>query len=97
MKIALTLFLGLLFAVVIVGVYVCGVAVGRRASFRAHLRDMGLTRDSAKLYRSAVKILYRLAQTVDLDGAMAGDCLSDETRQQVTNWVTTHRKEINKV
>jgi hypothetical protein len=61
------------------------------------LREAGLSKDMAKLYGRAAKLLNRLEQTTDLDGAYAGDVLSAETKRLVSEWIADYRSQINKV
>ncbi len=79
------------------GAFWMGVALATTVKVREALREVGLSKETAKLYGRAAKILNRLAQVTDLDGAFAGDVLSEETRKQVTEWVTDYRKQVNKV
>jgi uncharacterized membrane protein len=81
----------------LVGAYLAGLAVGLRRNYDARLRDMGLHRQSARLYTRAVRILNRLLQVSDLDGVLAGDTLSPETRELVVDWLTEHKRELSKV
>jgi hypothetical protein len=88
------------------GVGVCGIWIftlamaygaGVKHATAAALKTAGFTRDHAKLYGRSAKILNRLAALTDLDGAMAGDQLSPESRQLVTDWVRDYKGEITKV
>lgn len=90
---------------VVIGIAVCsGWALTLAAAFSAgassaaklKMREFGIHRNMLPLYRRAVKLLNRLAALTDLDGAMAGDQLSPETRQLVTEWVTDYKREISK-
>ncbi len=97
MKVALATVIGLMAVGSLVGAYLLGQAVGLRRNYDNRLRDLGLHRRSAALYARAVKILNRLAALTDLDGQLAGDILSPDTKQQVSDWLTDHRREIDKV
>lgn len=90
---------------VAIGVCVCGLWIGTlvmaygagaRAAARIKMREYGIHKSMQPLYRRAVKILNRLAALTDLDGTMAGDQLSPETRQLVTEWVNDYKREISK-
>ncbi len=94
MKVLLPMLLG---AVGLGGAFWLGWATARSADFTEALRRAGISKESAKLYVRAGKILNRLAQVTDLDGAYAGDVLSEETRRQVTEWVAAYREQVNKV
>lgn len=95
-KVAVAIVIALLAVGSLVLAYGAGVAVGAARNYTNRLRDMGLNRRSGELYARAVKILNRLAAVNDLDGVMAGDSLSPETRRQVNDWLTEHRREISK-
>jgi hypothetical protein len=79
-------------ALLLLGVYLIGLTVGQSRSWSAALRDRGLHRETADLYSRAVRLIHRLDATTDLDGAMAGDVLSPETKKQVAQWMADHRK-----
>jgi hypothetical protein len=96
-KVAFAIVIGLVAVGSLVGAYLLGQAIGLRRNYNNRLRDLGLHRRSAELYARAAKILNRLAALTDLDGTLAGDILSPETKQQVSNWLTDHRREIDKV
>lgn len=91
------LLLAVLGAVLFGGSFFLGLAAASRANLREVMREAGLNKDTGKLYGRAAKILNRLAQTHDLDGAYAGDVLSEETKKQVTEWMADYRKQVNKV
>jgi hypothetical protein len=80
----------------LLGVYACGWVVGSRRSWAVKLRDLELHSGSARLHSRAIKLLRRLDATTDLDGAMAGDILSPETKDMVADWVADHRRELLK-
>lgn len=91
---------------VVIGIGVCAgwglslamaYGAGVKQAAAAALKKAGFTRDHAKLYGRSAKILNRLAALTDLDGAMAGDQLSPESKQLVTDWVRDYKGEINKV
>lgn len=88
--------IALIGAVLLGGSFFLGLAAATRANLSQVMREAGLNKDTAKLYGRAAKILNRLAQVTDLDGAFAGDVLSEETRKQVTEWVADYRNQINK-
>lgn len=96
-KVALAIVIGLMAVGSLVGAYLLGQSVGLRRNYDNRLRDLGLHRRSAELYARAAKILNRLAALTDLDGQLAGDILSPETKSQVSDWLTDHRREISKV
>jgi hypothetical protein len=79
----------------LVGAFGLGMTAAVHAELGKVMREAGLNKNTAKLYGRAVKILNRLAQITDLDGAYAGDVLSDETKKQVTDWVTDYRAQLN--
>ncbi len=89
--------LGLSVVGALVASYLVGLSVGVRRNYTGKLRNMGLNRRSGELYARAAKILNRLAAVTDLDGVMAGDNLSPETKRQVEAWLADHRREIRKV
>lgn len=72
-------------------------SAGVKIAIDRALKKAGYTRASFALFNRAAKLLNRLAALTDLDGAMAGDQLSPETRQLVTDWVTDYKREISKV
>lgn len=76
--------------------FLLGMATATRAEVDKKLRELGWTRETAKLASRARKILVRLAQVTDLDGLRAGDNLSPETKSLINQWVADYRKEINK-
>lgn len=82
-------------AVLLGGAFFLGLAAAMKANVAEALQKAGINKDTAKLYGRAVRILNRLAQITDLDGAYAGDVLSDETKKQVTEWVADYRKHID--
>lgn len=97
MKVAAAVFIALVIVGGLVGAYLIGLFVGMARNYDARLRDLGLHRKSAELYGRAVKILNRLLALSDLDGALAGDVVSPETRELVIDWLTEHKREISKV
>jgi hypothetical protein len=96
-KVAFAIVIGLVTMGSLMAAYLIGVAVGMRRNYRNRLRDLGLNPRSAELHARAVKILNRLAALTDMDGALAGDTLSPETKRQVNDWLTDHRREIDRV
>lgn len=94
MRVIADIIIGLLGGVVLVGTYLLGLAVGTRRNYTARLRNLGLTRASADLYTRAVRIMNRLLQLSDLDGALAGDTLSTETKKLVADWLIDHKEAI---
>lgn len=85
---------GVIGAIVIA--WLAGTALGLRTNLDTRLQKLGLNRNSAKLYARAVKILNRLHQVGDLDGALAGDALSPETKKLVGDWLADYKEEISK-
>lgn len=81
--------------VLLAGAFFLGVMAAFRANLDKAMRDAGLNKSTAKLFGRAVRILNRLAQITDLDGAYAGDVLSAETKQQVTEWVGDYRTHLD--
>ncbi len=69
---------------------------GAQAAAKQKMRQYGIHDGMLPLYRRAAKLINRLAQLTDLDGALAGDQLSPDTRKLVTDWVTDYKKEIEK-
>ncbi len=88
--------IGLVIAAALAGAWGAGKLAGYSHGYNTRIRELGLTRGSAGLYQRAAKLLNRLAQLTDLDGAMAGDNLSPETKAQVTEWVADYKREISK-
>jgi hypothetical protein len=92
--------LGIVVALIAVGalalVWIGGFATGLRHNYSARLQELGLSRRAAFLYSRAARIMKRLDQEEDLSGAMAGDVLSPETREQVREWMSDHRKEVRR-
>lgn len=70
---------------------VAGIGWAARQAMDKAIRDAGLTRASAGLYGRAVRILRRLHGLVDLDGDIAGDLLTPESKRLVDGWVADHR------
>lgn len=89
--------LGFLIALGVVFAFVFGMGFGLKLDMSKVMREAGFSKDSAKLYGRASKILRRLEQTTDLDGAYAGDVLSEETQRLVKEWLADYRKQIKKV
>ena len=75
--------------------FICGVNVANKGQLRQALREAGFTKDSAKLYARAAKILRRLDSLTQLDGDMAVDILSDTTKKQVSDWLADYRKGLD--
>jgi hypothetical protein len=96
-RVIVDIIIGLIGLGALVGAYLAGLAVGLRRNYAARLRDLGMNPKSAELYGRAVRILNRLLQLSDLDGALAGDTLSPETKELVTHWLLDHKREISKV
>jgi hypothetical protein len=92
--------LGIVVALLAVGalaiVWFGGLAVGLRHNYNTRLSELGLNRRTAALYSRAVRLMKRLDQEEDLSGAMAGDVLSPETREQVKAWVSDQGKEVRR-
>lgn len=89
--------LGFLIAIGVVLAFVVGMGFGLKLDMKTVMREAGFSKESAKLYGRAAKLLRRLEQTTDLDGAYAGDVLSDDTKRLVTEWLADYRKQIKKV
>lgn len=92
--------LGIVVALIVVGafaiVWISGWATGLRHNYSTRLQELGLSRRAAFLYSRAAQIMKRLDQDEDLSGTMAGDVLSPETREQVREWMSDHRKEVRR-
>lgn len=88
---------GLVLAAILIGTFYAGLVVGAIAQARRGLRELGFTKESAKLYHRAAKILNRLVNVTELDGDFAADILSEETKKIINGWVADYRKEIEKV
>ncbi|MCX5066611.1 hypothetical protein OOJ91_12055 [Micromonospora lupini] len=73
-----------------------GFTVGASTNATQSLRALGFTKNSAKLYARAIKILNRMSRVIELDGDFAGDVLSPETKKQVDDLLDDYRKEINR-
>lgn len=93
------------FSYVLLGMGFCGLWIGTLAwafnfgvktAAKQKMRKYGIHAGMLPLYRRAVKLINRLAQLTDLDGVMAGDQLSPDTRKLVTDWVADYKKEIEK-
>lgn len=89
--------IGFLVAVGMGLAFIVGLVLGMKVKLREALRDAGLNKDTAKLYGRASRLLNRLDQTTDLDGALAGDVLSEETKKLIGEWLADYRKQIKKV
>lgn len=89
--------LGFIVALGMVLAFVVGIGLGLNVQLKNAFRDVGLNKDTAKLYGRAAKILRRLDAMTDLDGTFSGDVLSDETKRLVTEWLADYRKQIKKV
>lgn len=91
MKVTVAIIIALIAVGALVAAYFGGLAVGMRRNYRAKLHKLGLNPRSAVLYARAVKILMRLNQLTDLDGLIAGDRLSPQTKEMVDKWATDYR------
>jgi hypothetical protein len=89
--------IGFLLALAVVFAFVFGMGFGLKLDMKKVMREAGFSKDSAKLYGRAAKLLVRLEQVTDLDGAYSGDVLSDETQRLVKEWLADYRKQIKKV
>ena len=97
MKVAGAILIALIAVGALVGAYVLGLTIGLQKNYDSRLQAMGLNRRSAALYVRAAKLINRFAQITDLDGVLAGDVLSPESKKQVTQWVADYRSEVTKV
>lgn len=86
----------LLLLALIVGLFF-GFTAGVNVTTTNRLRELGFTKNSAKLYARAIKILNRMSRVIELDGDFAGDVLSPDTKKQVDDLLTDYRKEINQL
>lgn len=82
----------LLVLALLTGIFLIGDTLGHKRGHADACAEHGLTKESAQLYTSAGRLLTRLAAVNDLDGLMAGDTLSPETKRQVDDWLATYRK-----
>lgn len=62
-----------------------------KTAIREAIREAGLTKESTKLYGRAVRIFRRLQGLSTLDGDLANDILSPETKKLVDEWLAEHR------
>lgn len=76
--------------------FALGLVVKTQVEVRKTLRAHGFTKDSAGLFRRAMKTLNRMITVTDLDGDFAADILSPETRKQVEQLLTDYRKMVSK-
>lgn len=83
--------------VVAVLAFWAGVAVNTHSKITERLRELGFTKDTAKLYARAAKILNRMVKVTELDGDFSADILSPETAEQVNDWLADYRKQVTKV
>lgn len=74
--------------------FLLGVSAGGKMEIRKALRDAGLTKDTAKLYGRATKILRRLHGLTELDGDLAADILSPASKKLIADWLADQRKLI---
>lgn len=94
MRVVAGIVITLLAVSVLLLVWLGGFAIGLRHNFTTRLQELGMTRRTAFLYSRAARLMKRLDQDEDMAGAMAGDMLSPDTREQVRNWVSDHEKEV---
>ncbi len=96
MKVAGAIFIALMAVGALIVVFLIGLGIGLRRSWNARLHKLGLNSRSAVLHARAIKILMRLDQLTDLDGLIAGDRLSPETKDMVAKWATDYRLGVSK-
>lgn len=72
-----------------------GVTVVTKQQIRERLRALGFTENTAQLYARAAKILRRLDGLTDLDGDLAADILTPESKKQVSEWLADYRKGLD--
>lgn len=84
-----------LLGAVIVG-FAGGLLVNMRQTAKqaiaTHLRQLGLTKDAAKRYRDAAKILHDLTYVSDLEQLVP--VLPAPMRKRVETWLAEHRKSV---
>ncbi|GIM88846.1 hypothetical protein [Paractinoplanes toevensis] len=68
-----------------------------RKTVREEFRKAGLSENSVKLLGRAAKVLRRLDGLTDLDGDLAVDILSPESKKQVSEWLADYRKGLNQL
>ena len=78
----------------IVAFFVGGLA-GGAIDMRGEIRKAGFTKESAKLYVRAAKLLKQLVEKHEFEGGFGADVLSPETEKRVREWLADYRKEIN--
>lgn len=88
---------GALFVGALVFAFGAGAVVSARAINAKYLKEFGLTKESAKLYLRASRILRRLHGVIELDGDLAADLLSPATKKLVDEWLADYRKQLERV
>lgn len=97
MKILLLVLLGAAVCAAWISSLFFAFGAGAKAAAKREMRRLGMTKAKVDLFRRAMKLINRLAQITDLEGAMAGDQLSPETTKLVTDLVADYKREISKV
>ncbi len=88
---------GVLFVGALILAFGTGAVVSARTINAKYLKEFGLTRESAALYGRAARILRRLHGVTELDGDLAADLLSTETKKLVDDWLADYRKQLERV
>jgi len=83
--------------VVAVLAFWAGLVVNTAVKVKEKLRELGFTKDAAKLYARAAKIFTRMVKVTDLDGDFSADILSPQTQKQVNEWLADYRKQVDTV
>jgi hypothetical protein len=81
----------------VVGAALIGFGVLCYRDIRAGLYKSRMSPQDAVLYRKAARILNRLINVTELDGDMAVDVVSVQTRRAIEVWLIEYNKEIDKV
>jgi hypothetical protein len=81
--------------VVFPAAWLLAVSKTARAEISKVARGSGLgDLENVKLYGRAVKILRRLDGLTELDGELAADMLSPESKRLVSDWVSDYRRVV---
>jgi hypothetical protein len=88
---------GALFVGALMFTFAAGAIIAGRATTTQHLKAFGLTKESAKLYQRAARILDRMQRVTEFDKDLSADILSDTTKRLVAEWLADYRKQIERV
>lgn len=76
--------------------WMVGIKTTVKAEIGKIIRENGLgNMETVKLYGRAVKIVRRLHGLTELDGELAADILSPQSKRLVDQWVRDYRKALD--